>query len=148
MKVVLLTDMPGYGRRGELKDVSDGYAKNHLIPKKLASQATPEIQAKLAKETRELEARLVRQRAAAQALKQKLEHGLFVVRVPVGPKGQVFGGVHARHLAAAVNAKYSGALDYKQLTILGPVKSLGEYRANVKLPGGVTATVRFTVAAA
>lgn len=148
MKVILLTNVPGYGRRGELKDVSDGYAKNHLIPKKLASQATPDIQAKVAKEARESEARLVRQQAAAEALKEKLEHEVFTVRLPVGPKGQAFGGVHAREVAAAVNAKYPGTLDPKQLTIPGPIRSLGEYRANAKLSGGVTATVRFNVAAA
>jgi large subunit ribosomal protein L9 len=147
MKVIFTKDQPGGGKKGELKEVSDGYAKNFLIAKGFAQFATPEIQAKIAKEQKEATVKQQKEIARAAALKSDVEKKVFIVQVKVGNKGQVFSGVHEKDIAEAINKKMGMELDKHQVDLAKPIKEIGEHKVKVKLAPNVTAQVTVKVEA-
>ena len=147
MKVIFIKDVPGQGRKGEVKDVSEGYASNFLIPRKFVQLATAEIQAKIIKEQKEMEVKHQKERAKMQALKGDLEKRTFTLKVKVGDKGQVFGGVHEKDIAEAVSAKMDVLIDRHQIEIDAPIKQIGLQQIKLKLAGGITANVKISVEA-
>ncbi len=148
MKVIFLKDQTGGGRKGEIKDVSEGYAKNFLIAKGIAALASGELQAKVAKEQKEAEAKKKKKSDQAQQLKQELEKRVFTVKIKVGDKGQIFSGVHEKEIAAAINAKMSLEIEKNQVVLGKPIKDLGEHMVTVKLEGGITAKIKIKAEAA
>lgn len=148
MKIVLLKDVSGVGKKGQIVDVADGYAKNFLIARKLGSPATANVQAGIVKENAEAKARELKLQKHAQELKNKIEKRTFTISVKVGDKGQVFGGVHEQDIAAAINSQLGSDLERNQIHLSEPVKQLGDFTASAKLQPGVSATVRFSVIAA
>jgi large subunit ribosomal protein L9 len=147
MKVIFLKDTPGQGRRGEVKEVSDGFAKNFLIAKGFAQVATVDMQNRLNKEAKEQEAKKQKQILNAQSLKQDLEKRIFIVKVKVGAKGQIFGAVHEKEIVVAVNGKLATEFEKSQVEILTPIKTLGEHTVKIKLAPGVLASVKINVEA-
>jgi len=147
MKVIFLKDVPGGGKKGEVKDVSDGYAKNFLVAKGLAQVATPDIITRLEKEGREAKAKNDREIAKLQALKQDLEKRTFVVKVKVGPKGQIFSGVHEKDVAKALNDAARVSIEKNQVEINGIIKELGEHQAKIKLAPNIIANIKIKVEA-
>ena len=145
MKVIFLKDQPGGGKKGEIKDVSDGFAKNFLIAKGFAAIATPEIQAKVAKEQKEAQTKHQKERDHAALLKSDIERRTFTVPVKVGDKGQVFSGVHDKDVAEAISKKLSTPVDRRQIDIAKPIKELGEHAVKIKLAAGVVANVKIHV---
>lgn len=145
MKIIFLKDVAGQGKKGEIREVSEGYASNFLIPKKLAQAATPEIQAKIFKENKEAEAKKRKETERLQAIKADLEKGVFNLTVKVGDKGQIFGGVHEKDVADAVNGKLSLNLDKRQVEIAAPIKSLGNHQVKISFPGGLSAAVKISI---
>lgn len=147
MKVIFLKDVSGQGKRGEIKDLSEGFVQNFLIPKGFAQVATSDIQAKIAKEAQEAEAKHQKSLAKLQALKLEIEKRTFTVKVKVGDKGQVFGSVHEKDIAAAVSAKLNYPLDKNQVEIGAAIKQLGQHRVIVKLGGGIIVNLKINVEA-
>jgi len=147
MKVIFLKDTPNQGRRGEVKEVSDGFAKNFLIAKGFAQVATVDMQNRLNKEAKEQEAKKQKQILNAQSLKQDLEKKTFSVKVKVGAKGQIFGAVHEKEIVVAVNGKLATEFEKSQIEIASPIKTLGEHTVKVKLAPGVFANVKINVEA-
>lgn len=145
MKVIFLKDLPGAGRKGEVKDVSGGYAQNFLIPKGFVQAVTPQLQAKLAKEAREAISKQEKEKTRLHALRQELEKRTFTMKVKVGDKGQVFGGIHEKDVAKAIGDKMDMVIDKNQIEIPTPVKELGIHQIIFKLGGGLLATVRLNV---
>ncbi len=145
MKVIFLKDQPGGGRRGEIKEVNEGYAKNFLIPKGFAQVATTDIQAKVAKEQKEAEAKRTKEVSRAQELKAELERRTFTVSMKVGDKGQVFSGVHDRDIAEAINRKLPATVERHQIELSRPIKDLGLHKVSIKLMPGIKAVVAVTV---
>lgn len=148
MKVIFIKELSGTAKKGEIKDVSDGYAKNFLIAKGFAQVATADIQAQIAKEAKELEIKKLKEAEKLQALKQDLEKRSFTLKVKVGDKGQVFGGVHERDIAEAVAKKMSLLMDRSQVILDKPVKELGEHKAKLKLGSHILANINIKVEAA
>jgi large subunit ribosomal protein L9 len=144
MKIIYLKDVPGGGKKGQIAEVSDGYAKNFLIAKGLAQPATPEVQAKVAKEEREAQAKKQREADKLQEIKKALEQKQFSLTVKVGPQGQVFGGVHEKDVADAINAKLDTQLTKQQVQMPAAIRSLGVHEVIIKL-GTVQAKVRLDV---
>ncbi len=145
MKVILLTDVPKIGRKGEVKEVSDGLANNKLFPKKLAMLATTEAQAKLAKELKgksEAKDKAIRK---AQVTKTDLERRTFSVKVKTGDKGQVFSGVHEKDIAAAIFQKTKIQIDKSQIDAHKGIKKLGEHTITLKLGLGITANIKLNI---
>jgi large subunit ribosomal protein L9 len=147
MKVIFTKDAPGQGRRGEIKDVSDGYAVNFLIPKGLAQLATKEIQTKMEKEGKEAENKKLKEAEKLQKLKVEIEKRTFILHVKVGDKGQVFGGVHEKDIAEVISDKMGSEIEKSQIHLDHPIKEIGEHTVKVKLGNTVTANVKVRVEA-
>ncbi len=145
MKVVFIKDVPGGAKKGEVKDVSSGYANNFLIAKGFAKVATAEIQAKMEKEARESEKKKEKRYSQLEQVKQQLESRIFTVKVKVGDKGQVFGAVHEKEIIEAVKGKIKVNLEKGQVSIASPIKVIGEHRVTVKLGNGILANLKIKV---
>ena len=137
MNVVLRADVDGVGKKGDLLQVADGFARNYLIPKGRAIPATPGVQAQAAAMRRSAAAREAREREQAQTVASKLVP--MVIRIPAkaSSEGRLFGSVSASDIADAVCDQSDTVLDRRSLLIEEPIRSLGTHEVGVKLPRGV-----------
>lgn len=145
MKIILLKDVPKIGRKGEIKDVNDGYARNFLIAKKLGAVATAEIQAKITKEAKEANERIARQASKIEELKRELAKRTFTVHVKVGDKGQIFGGAHEKDIVTAINSKMNTTFDKHSVHIKQPLKTIGKHTVTIKLGQGLEAQTNISI---
>ncbi len=145
MKVVLLADVKGTGKKGELCNVSDGYARNFLFPKKLAIEADSTALNEL--KNREQAAAHHKQEEinAAKDTASKLEGKVVTIIAKAGSAGKLFGAVTSKEIAAEIKKSLGIEIDKKKLSVKD-IKSFGEYTAEVKLYPGITAklTVKVT----
>ncbi|MBQ8922369.1 MAG: 50S ribosomal protein L9 [Oscillospiraceae bacterium] len=143
MKVILLQDVKGTGKKGEIKNVSDGYARNFLIGKGLAAEATSANINKLEGEKSSAQHKidLAKQEAAEQ--EKKLSGKTVTVRAKAGQGGKLFGAVTLGNVADAVSEQCGFAVDKRKLSVSGEMKNAGEYSAEAKLYAGISA--KFTV---
>ncbi len=147
MQVILLTDVPKIGRKGEMKNVSTGFGTNMLIKKGLAILSTKEAQDKVAKQVKVVEDSKLKARTKAGLQKQELEKRTFTVKVKVGDKGQIFSSIHEKDVAEAVFQKTKIQLDKNQFEPLHGIKQLGEHFVTVKLGQGITAKTKINLEA-
>ena len=147
MQVILLTDVPKIGRKGEIKNVNAGFGTNMLIKKGLAILATKEAQDKVAKQTRVVEDSKLKARTKAGLQKQELEKRTFTVKVKVGDKGQIFSSIHEKDVADAIFQKTKITIDKNQFEPLHGIKKLGEHFVTIKLGQGVTAKTKINLEA-
>lgn len=149
MKVILLQDIPKVGKKGEIKDVSDGYANNMLIRAGKAILATEKAQAKLQKAQADAERAQKKIENVALQNKKILEKQTYTLKVKTGTNGQVFGGISAEDVIKTITLihKQDFHLTKTQLTIPHSVKSLGEYSIQVKLSNHIIATIKLTLIA-
>ena len=148
MQVILLKDVKGSGKAGELIKVSDGYARNMLLPKKLAVEATPENIKELEQKKAEEEARKAEELAAAMELKGKIEAASCVnVEVKCGSNGRLFGAITSQDIADAFEKQFGIKLDKKKIELTSPIKQTGMTQVDFKLFPGVTAKVKVNVKA-
>jgi large subunit ribosomal protein L9 len=145
MKIIYLKDVPGSGKKGEIKEVNDGYARNFLIAKGLAALATAQIQSKVKNESTQKAEKEKRQSERLNAIKADLDKRTFTVKVKVGDKGQVFGSVHEKDLAEKVNSKTNYEIDKSQIVLPKHIKQTGEYQFEIKLATGIVATPKLKV---
>jgi large subunit ribosomal protein L9 len=147
MKVILLEDVKGVGKKEQLIEVSPGHARNFLFPKKLAMEATKENLHSLDARRKAEESRRIADIEAAAALKDKLQ-GLDVkVSVKIGENGRMFGSVTNKEVAEALLSQENIEIDKKKITVEPPVKTLGEHTVDVKLLGDISAKLKITVGA-
>lgn len=142
MKVILLADVKGQGKKGELINASDGYARNFLFPKKLAIEADSAAMSEL--KSRE-EAKVHHKNeeiAAAKKIAADLEGKRFTLTAKAGANGKLFGSITSKEIAAEVTRATGIAIDRKKLNV-ADIKNYGEYTAEIKLYTGITA--KFTV---
>jgi large subunit ribosomal protein L9 len=147
MKVVLLKDISKIGHKGEIKDVSEGYANNFLIRQGLAALASTEVQQKVDRETKDLAARKQKELAKLNQLKNDLGKQTFTLKVKVGDKGQVFGGIHEKDIAQVINANLKTNIVKSQIDAHHGIKALGEHEITIKLGNGIIAKTRLNIAA-
>lgn len=133
MKVVLREDVESLGRKGDLVDVANGYARNYLVPRGLALVATKGVVAQSEAMRRNREAREVRDREAAQELAARLTGSPVRVIARAGEGGKLFGSVTTADIAAAVEAATGVALDRRKITLAEPIRELGDAEVPVKL---------------
>lgn len=148
MKLVLLQDVKNIGKKGALVDVADGYARNFLLPKKLATPATDGVMRSLDKEAADLKAKKIREKEQAQELANHLESKPVQLQVRVGENGKFFGSITSSDIVDAVKKQFNHALDKKTLQLKDPLKALGEHVVPAKLHPDVTAKLRLNLAAA
>ena len=145
MKVVLLADVKGSGKKGELVNVSDGYARNFLFPKKLAKEANAQAlnELKNAEESRAF--KIKQETEAAQASADKINGKSVSILAKAGQGGKLFGSVTAKEIAEAIKKQYGVDVDKRKMDTKGDMKAFGTYECEVKLYSGITATVKAVV---
>ena len=145
MKVILLEDVKAQGKKGEIIEVSDGYARNVLIAKKLGVEATPKALNDLKLQKKHEEKVAQEQYEAAVALGKEVETKKVVVKAKCGEGGRMFGTVSTKEIAAAAKAQINLELDKKKMQLSDPIKALGTYEIPVKLHQKVTAKLTVQV---
>ena len=146
MQVILLSDVKGLGKAGQVVKASDGYARNMLFPKKLAMEATEGNIKALERKRAELEAKRAMDKAVAEDVKKKVEAaGTLVIKRKAGDGGKLFGAVTSQDIADEFKKLYLIELDKKKIELANPIKTLGETSATLKLFQGVSATLKILV---
>ena len=144
MKVVLLADVKGHGKKGELCNVSDGYARNFLFPKKLAIEADNAALNEL-KNREEAAAHHKKEEInAAKEIASKLEGKTVVIKAKAGGSGKLFGAVTSKEIAAEIKNSLGVEIDRKKMSV-ADIKNYGEYTAEIKLYQGIIAKVNVKV---
>ena len=145
MKVILLADVKGQGKKNDVIEVSDGYGKNFLIPRKLAkpadAQSLNDIKVKE-------EARLYRietERKEAQALAERLKGILVKIPASCGADGRLYGSVTAKDVSERLQADYGISIDKRKISVPDPIKAYGKYALEAKLYTEVTGTINVLV---
>ena len=144
MKVILLEDVKGSGKSGEVVKVSDGYARNMLIPRGLAVEATPQNIKQLEKKKEAIAKKFAEDKAAALEMKKKLEEVTVEVKTRAGQNGKVFGSVTSADIAEALKAQ-GFDIDKKKIQLESPIKTTGTAEVNVKLFTEVAGKIKVNV---
>ncbi len=145
MKVILYEDVRSLGKKGDIVEVSDGYGRNFIIPKKKGVEATP-ANLNTLKQQQLHDAKLAAQHLeAAQILGASLEKKTVTLPVKVGAGGKLFGAIASKDIADAVKKQYNIELDKKKIQLDEPIKAVGEYKVNVKLHKDVSAQLNVNV---
>jgi large subunit ribosomal protein L9 len=144
VKVILLKDLPGTGQANTIVDVKEGYARNYLIPRGLAAEATPGAIRRLEEQHRAGEHRAARAREEAQARVKRLEGLVLEVRTKAGEGGKLFGSVTAQHVADALAAQ-GFEITRRQIELDEPIKAEGFYKVPIRLAPGVVVRVDLNV---
>ena len=132
MKVILLQDVKGKGKKGQMLEVSDGYARNFMLPKKLAIEATPDAINTMRMNDKATQERIAREKAEALATANKLREMTVVVKAKGGGAGRLFGSVTNAEIADAL-AKQGVKLDKRKIVLNETIKNVGTYTATCKL---------------
>lgn len=144
MKVILLEDVRGTGKAGDVANVSDGYARNMLIPRGLAVEATAQNIKQLEKKKEAMAKKFAEDKAAALELKKKLEEVTVEVRTKAGKDGKVFGSVTSKDIADALN-QMGFDIDKKKIQLDSPIKATGMTDVNVKLFTEISGKIKVNV---
>ena len=148
MKVILQQDVKGQGKKGQMIDVSDGYARNFLLAKKLAVMATPENINTMKQQDKAKKAQLAAEKAEAEATAKKLESITVKVVAKAGEGGRLFGAVTGKEIAEALAKQHGITINKAKLVVEEPIKACGGYKLKAKLGHEVVGTVSVMVAEA
>ena len=138
MKVILTQDVKGKGKKGQMIEVSDGYARNFMLPKKLAIEATPDAINTMRMNDKATQERIAKEKAEALATSKKLREMTVIVKAKGGGAGRLFGSVTNAEIADAL-AKQGVKLDKRKIVLGETIKSVGTYTATCKLGYEITA---------
>ena len=132
MKVILLQDVKGKGKKGQMIEVSDGYARNYMLPRKIAVEATADAVNTMRMNDKATQERIAREKAEAMEISRKLREMTVTVTAKGGGAGRLFGSVTNQEIADAL-AKTGIKLDKRKITIAEPIKNVGTYTVTCKL---------------
>ena len=138
MKVILLQDVKGKGKKGQMLEVSDGYARNFMLPKKMAIEATPDAINTMRMNDKATQERIAKEKAEALATSKKLREMTVVVKAKGGGAGRLFGAVTNAEIASALE-KQGVKLDKRKIVLNETIKNVGTYTATCKLGYEITA---------
>ena len=145
MKVILCADVKGQGKKDQIIEVSDGYARNFLLPKKLAipadSKALNEAKNKEASKQHKIDV----EKANALDISKKLENIVVVFEYAAGPDKKLYGSVTAKDISEELEKKHGIAIDKKKITLTEPIKSFGTFKAEAKLFTGISGKITVEV---
>ena len=145
MKVVLRSDVSGLGRRGDIADVADGFARNYLLPKGFALAATPGVEAQAEAMRRARAQRAAADRADAVALADLLAKAKITITAKAGREGKLFGSVSTSDIAAAIEKQAGSVVDRRALALAEPIKKTGTYQVTANLVADVSTTFSVVV---
>lgn len=139
MKVILLQDVRGKGKKGQMLEVSDGYARNYMLPRKIAIEATADAVNTMRMNDKATQDRIAREKAEAMEVSKKLREMTVVVNAKGGGNGRLFGSVTNQEIADALKAKTGITLDKRKIVITDAIKNVGTYTVTCKLGYEITA---------
>ncbi len=145
MEVILVKDVKGLGNEGEVVNVADGYARNYLLPRGLALQAT-KANLRALKERRETrETKVRKELAAAEKIAKQLERSKVTIRRKAGEGGRLFGSVTSKDVADAIEEALGIEVDKRRIDLIEPIKAVGSYTVSMKLHSEVSTTIDIEV---
>jgi large subunit ribosomal protein L9 len=147
MKVILLKDVKGTGKKGDIKEVAEGYARNYLIPRKLAVEANRSNVNALKEKERIAEVKKKQELEQAKVLGKKLENMTLTLATKAGENGRMFGSITAKQISAELKKKHQLTIDKKKILLDEPIRSLGVTKVPIKLHSDVTVTINVHVVA-
>ncbi len=139
MKVILLQDVKGKGKKGQMIEVSDGYARNFMLPRKMAIEATADAVNTMRMNDKATQERIAREKAEAMDTAKKLRELTVVVKAKGGGAGRLFGSVTNQEIADALKGQSGIALDKRKIVLSDPIKNVGTYTVTCKLGYEITA---------
>ncbi len=145
MRVILKAEVRGLGRTGEIKDVADGYARNYLLPKGLAIEATGGELKLLAQERQSAKTKKDRAHEDAEDLARRLALVTLVFKLKAGEQGKTFGSVTAKEVADALKKEAKAEIDKTKIVLHEPLRSLGIHKVEVRLLADVRASVTVAI---
>ncbi|MBR3280641.1 MAG: 50S ribosomal protein L9 [Clostridia bacterium] len=147
MKVILLQDIKSVGKKGQVLDASDGYARNFLLPKKMAVIADAANMNALKTKQEANKYKKDMSMAAAKELKEKMKDFELIFKIKAGDNGKIFGSVTSKDIADELNKKYFVEVDKKKVMLDDAIKNLGTYNVEIKLFEGISGTLKVSVEA-
>ena len=145
MKVILLDNIKGVGKKDEIINASDGYARNFLLPKKLAVEANSENLSKLKSKQESNQYRKDQEKQAAEELAEKLKKIMIKIQVKAGENGKIFGGVTAKEISDNLKKQHNIEIDKKKILLSDTIKTLGVFNIEAKLYEGVIGVIKVDV---
>lgn len=139
MKVVLLADVKGVGKKGELINASDGYARNFLLPRKLAKEANAQAMNELKNAEASKAYKIKTETDEAKRAAEALEGKSVKITAKAGLNGKLFGAVTAKEVAQEIKKQFGLEIDKRKINLSGDIKAFGVYPAEIKLYAGITA---------
>lgn len=145
MKVMLLQDVKGTGKKGELVNVSDGYARNFLFPRNLARVADNQALNEFKNAEQSKQYKIEQQTKEAQAIADKLKDVTIELKAKAGQGGRLFGSITSKEIAAEIKKLYGYSIDKRKISIDADIKAFGVYNCEIKLFGGIVAKFKVSV---
>jgi len=145
MKVILLADIKGVGKKDEIINSSDGYARNYLLPKKLAVEANANNLAKLKSKQDSNNFRKAEEKKEAQNISEKLKQITLQIKVKAGENQKIFGSITSKEISENLKEKYKIDIDKKKIDLKEPIKNLGTFNVNIKLYEGVIGNLKIQI---
>lgn len=145
MKVILLDNIKGVGKKDQIINAADGYARNYLLPKKLAVEANNENMSKLKAKEDSNKYKRDLEKQEAEAIAKKLKDIVLTITVKAGDNGKIFGGVTSKEISEELNKQYKIAIDKKKITMQQTIKTLGVFNLEIKLFEGVIGKLKVEV---
>ena len=139
MQVILLQDVRGKGKKGQMLEVSDGYARNYMLPRKIAIEATADAVNTMRMNDKATQERIAKEKAEAMEVSKKLREMTVTVTAKGGGNGRLFGSITNQEIADALKAKTGIALDKRKIIITDAIKNVGTYTVTCKLGYEITA---------
>ena len=147
MKVILLDNIKGVGKKDEIINASDGYARNYLFPQKLAVEATKENLGKLESKNEANKFKKQNEKNDAIEVANKLKELVLTIKVKAGENGKIFGGVTSKEISENLKEQYKIEIDKKKIEVKETIKNIGRFTINIKLYEGVNAKLTVNIIA-
>lgn len=147
MKVILLQDVPSLGKAGDLKEVSNGYARNYLLPRQLAAGATPALQANRDQRIAAEKRRKEKQDEANRQQAERLGQVTLTFKARVGSQGRLYGSITSQDIASALRDAEQITIDRRIIVLPDPIRALGTYAVPVKIASGLESKLTVNVIA-
>ena len=145
MKVILLDNIKGVGKKDEIINANDGYARNFLFPKKLAVEANAENLSKLKNKQDSVQHKRNVEKEKAEEIAEKMKDIIVTIKVKAGDSGRIFGGVTAKEISECLKQQFKIDVDKKKIALNETIKNLGTVNVPVKLFEGVTGNLKVKV---
>jgi large subunit ribosomal protein L9 len=145
MKVIFNADVKGQGKKGELKEVSDGYARNYLLPRKIATEATTDNINTLKLKEKARQAQMAAERAQAEEYAKKLGEITVTVKAKAGAGGKLFGAITSQEISDSLKTQHGIEIEKNKIVQAEPIKAYGAFQVKAKLGYEVTGTINVMV---